>query len=233
MTPDEFRRVTEVTYLGQVHGTRAALHYMVPRDRGVIVQVGSALAYRSIPLQSAYCGAKAAIRGFTDSVRCELQHDKSHVHITMVQMPALNTPQFGWTRSKMLRKAQPVPPIFQPEIAARAIEWASRHRRRELYVAWPTTKAIALGAKLCPSIGDWVLARSGYDDQETPEPRDVDAPDNLYAPVEQDRGAHGAFDDRAKARSPMLWAAMHRTALGVGLTLAAACGLGLALRHGV
>ncbi|HEY5241037.1 MAG TPA: SDR family oxidoreductase [Polyangiaceae bacterium] len=209
ITIEEFRRVTEVTYLGQVHGTMAALKRMLPRDRGTIVQVGSALAYRSIPLQSAYCGAKAAIRGFTDSIRCELGHDRSHVRITMVQMPALNTPQFGWTRNRMLHEAQPVPPIFQPEVAARAIVWASLHARRELYVAWPTVKAIVFGSKLAPAIGDRVLGRTGYEDQQTSEPRDRDAPDNLFAPVRADRGAHGAFDGRAKSRSPELWATTH------------------------
>jgi short-subunit dehydrogenase len=221
MTPDEFRRVTEVTYLGQVHGTMAALRYMVPRDRGVIVQVGSALAYRSIPLQSAYCGAKAAMRGFTDSVRSELRHDNRHVHITMVQMPALSTPQLGWTRGTMLRKTQPVPPALQPEVAARAIVWASQHRRRELHVAWPTINAIAL-AKLAPSMGDWVLARSGYDSLETPEPRDLEGPESILATVDQDRGARRSFDGRARSRSPLPWAATYRRVLRVAIALAAA-----------
>ena len=209
LTVDEFRRVTDVTYLGQVHGTMAALKRMLPRDSGCVVQVGSALAYRSIPLQSAYCGAKAAIRGFTDSIRCELLHDKSHVRITMVQMPALNTPQFGWTRNRMPRKAQPVPPIFQPEVAAKAIVWASLHRRRELYVGWPTVKAIVFGSKLAAGIGDRVLGRTGYEDQQTREARDPDAPDNLFHPVHTDPGAHGTFDARAKRQSFELWASTH------------------------
>jgi short-subunit dehydrogenase len=202
--PDEFRRVTEVTYLGVVNGTRAALARMRPRNRGTIVQVGSALAYRSIPLQSAYCGAKAAIRGFTDSIRTELRHDRSDVWITMVQMPALNTPQFGWVRSRLAHRAQPVPPIFQPEVAARAIVYAATHRRRELYVGWPTIKAIVFGAKLFPGIGDRVLGKSGYASQQTSEPRDANAPDNLFAPVPGDHGAHGAFDARAHETSVAL-----------------------------
>ena len=217
ITAEEFRRVTEVTYLGCVYGTMAALRRMRTRDAGAIVQVGSALAYRSIPLQSAYCGAKSAIRGFTDSLRCELRHEKSRVHLTMVQMPALNTPQFAWSKSRMPRKAQPVPPIFQPEVAARAIVWASRHRRRELYVAWPSVKAIVFGAKLAPAIGDEVLARTGYDAQQTNEPRDPAAPNNLFAPVPGDRGAHGSFDDRAKARSFGLWSALHKVPLAIAL----------------
>src|SRR5205814_5237582 len=166
MTPEEFRRVSEVTYLGFVYGTLAALKRMLPRDRGTIVQVGSALAYRSIPLQSAYCAAKHAIAGFTDSLRCELVHQKSKVHVTMVQMPALNTPQFGWVKSRLLHKAQPVPPIFQPEVAARAIYYAAHHpHRREYYAGWSTVKAI-FGNKLVPSLADHYLARTGYDSQQ-------------------------------------------------------------------
>jgi short-subunit dehydrogenase len=206
--PDEFRRVTEVTYLGVVNGTRAALARMRRRDRGTIVQVGSALAYRSIPLQSAYCGAKAAIRGFTDSLRTELWHDKSRVWLTMVQMPALNTPQFEWVRSRLPRRAQPVPPIFQPEVAAKAIVYAATHRRREMYVGWPTVKAIVFGAKLFPWIGDRVLARMGYEAQLTNESRDPDAPDNLFAPLSGDHGAHGTFDSRAHEVS-LEWLATH------------------------
>lgn len=164
MTPADYRRVTDVTYLGFVHGTLAALHRMLPRDRGIIVQVGSALAYRGIPLQSAYCAAKHAIQGFMESVRCELIHDRSHVKITMVQMPALNTPQFTWSKSRMPRKAQPVPPIYQPEVAAEAIVWAAHHYRREWYVGGPTALVIA-GNKLDPSLGDRYLARRGYDSQ--------------------------------------------------------------------
>ncbi|MGH7434094.1 MAG: SDR family oxidoreductase [Polyangiaceae bacterium] len=220
--PDEFERVTRVTYLGAVNGTRAALARMRPRGRGKIVQVGSALAYRSIPLQSAYCGAKAAMRGFTDSLRCELRHDGSGIEITMVQLPAMNTPQFGWVRSRLPRRAQPVPPIFQPEVAARAIVWASTHRRREVYVGWPTVKAIVLGAKLFPSMGDEYLARTGYASQQTPEPSEA-RPDNLFAPVAGDHGAHGGFDVGAKATSFELALSIHRGAVAAasGAVLAA------------
>ena len=222
VTAEEFRRVTEVTYLGTVHGTQAALLAMLPRDRGTIVQVGSALAYRGIPLQSAYCGAKHAIQGFTESLRTELFHDRSGVRVTMVQLPALNTPQFDWSRSKMPRRAQPVPPIYQPEVAAAAIEWASRHRRREVYVG-ATTVATILADKLAPGILDRYLGRTGFDSQQTDEPDDPNRPDNLVAPLEGDRGAHGRFDGRAHGRSPQLWATTHRGAIAaVG---AAALGL--------
>src|ERR687886_164259 len=195
MTAEEFRRVTEVTYLGYVYGTMAALKWMLPRDRGTIVQVGSALAYRGIPLQAAYCGAKHAIQGFTESLRAELLHDGSGVKVTMVQLPALNTPQFGWTRSRLPSKAQPVPPIYQPEVAAEgeAIFWPPHHDRRELYVGL-STSIVLLGNKLAPGLGDRYLARTGYDSQQTGEPRDPALPDNLWEPVdaERDYGAHGA-----------------------------------------
>jgi len=161
------------------------------------VQVGSALAYRSIPLQSAYCGAKAAIRGFTDSVRCELRHQHSGIDLTMVQLPAVNTPQFEWVRSRLPNRAQPVPPIFQPEVAAEAIVRAALHPRREVWLRWPTKKAIVFGAKLFPRIGDAYLARHGVAAQQTDEPRDPMAPDNLFEPVSGDHGAHGTFDERA------------------------------------
>ncbi len=200
MTPEEFRRVTEVTYLGTVHGTMAALARMIPRDRGLVIQVGSALASRSIPLQSAYCGAKHAIRGFTDSVRCELIHDRSRVRVTMIQMPALNTPQFGWVKSRLSNKAQPVPPIFQPEVAADAIHWASRHYKRELYVGGSTVMAM-LGNKLFPGLLDLYLGRTGYRSQQTDEKEDPKRPDNLWQPVPGDPGAHGAFDSRASPGS--------------------------------
>jgi hypothetical protein len=209
MTADEFRRVTEVAYLGYVYGTMAALRRMLPRDRGHIVQVGSALAYRGIPLQAAYCGAKHAIQGFTESVRCELIHDGSRVKITMVQMPALNTPQFGWVKSRLPRKAQPVPPIYQPEIAAEAIYWAAHHDRRELYVGLSTAIVIA-GNKLAPGLGDRYLGQTGYDAQQTPEAADPAQPANLWEPVPGDHGAHGAFDDQATSRSPHLWLTTHR-----------------------
>jgi NAD(P)-dependent dehydrogenase (short-subunit alcohol dehydrogenase family) len=213
MTAAEFRRVTEVTYLGVVHGTLAALRRMRPRDRGVIVQVGSALAYRSIPLQSAYCAAKHAVVGFTESLRCELFHDGSGVHVTLVHLPALNTPQFDWVRSRLPHRAQPVPPIFQPEVAARAIAWASEHaERKELWVAWPTVEAI-VGDRVAPGLLDRYLARTGYRSQQTDEPR-VPHPDNLYRPLPGDAGAHGRFDARAHSRSWELWFATHR---GAGL----------------
>ncbi len=215
MEPEEFRRVTEVTYLGVVYGTLAALRRMLPRDRGVIVQVGSALAYRGIPLQAAYCGAKHAIQGFCDSLWCELVHEKSRVHLTMVQMPAMNTPQFSWVKSRLPRKAQPVPPIFQPEVAARAIHWAAHHRRRELYVAMPTVEAI-VGNKIAPALLDRYLGRTGYDSQQTDEPADPHRPNNLWEPLPGDRGAHGTFDARATAKSTQLWATTHRAPLFAG-----------------
>jgi NAD(P)-dependent dehydrogenase (short-subunit alcohol dehydrogenase family) len=219
VTPEEFKRVTEVTYLGYVYGTRVALQRMLPRDRGTIVQVGSALAYRGIPLQAAYCGAKHAIQGFTESVRCELLHDRSKVWITMVQLPALNTPQFSWSRSKMARKAQPVPPIFQPEIAGDAIYFAAHHRRRQLFVGMPTVISI-VGNEIAPGLGDRTLARTGFDSQQYDGADDPGRPDNLFAPLDddQDRGTHGTFDERARARSPQLWASMHRR---LGLAVAA------------
>jgi len=216
MRAEEYKRVTEVTYLGVVHGTLAALKRMLPRNRGVIVQVGSALAYRSIPLQSAYCAAKHAVAGFTDSVRCELIHDKSRVRLTMVHMPALNTPQFGWVKSRLIRKAQPVPPIFQPEIGAHAIYWAAHHHRREIYVGWPTAEAI-VGNKLAPGLLDHYLGRTGYDSQQTNRLENPFRRHNLWLPVPGDHGAHGAFDDRARARSSQLWANLHRMWLGLGL----------------
>jgi short-subunit dehydrogenase len=211
MTADEFHRVTEVTYLGYVYGTLAALRRMLPRDRGVIIQVGSALAYRGIPLQAAYCGAKHAIQGFTESLRCELFHDGSHVRVTMVQMPALNTPQFRWVKSRLPHKAQPVPPIFQPEVAAEAILYAAHHNRREVYVGWPTVKVI-VGNKLAAGLLDRYLARVGYSSQQTNEPADPNPKNNLWAPVDdqQDHGAHGVFDSRARDRSAQLWANTHR-----------------------
>jgi NAD(P)-dependent dehydrogenase (short-subunit alcohol dehydrogenase family) len=199
-TPEEFRRATEVTYLGSVWGTMAALRRMLPRDRGVIVQVGSALAYRGIPLQGAYCGSKHALQGFLESLRAELLHDRSNVRVTMVQLPAVNTPQFTWSRSKMPRRAQPVPPIFQPELAADAIVWAARNPRRELLVSWPTIKAV-VGNAVAPGFVDHYLAKHGYDAQQTDEPDDSDRPNNLFEPVPGNQGAHGPFDARARSRS--------------------------------
>jgi NAD(P)-dependent dehydrogenase (short-subunit alcohol dehydrogenase family) len=209
MTPEEFRRVTEVTYLGCVHGTLAALKRMVPRNRGTIVQIGSALSYRAIPLQSAYCAAKHAMRGFTDSLRCELLHQKSNVRVTMVQLPALNTPQFGWVKSRLPRKAQPVPPIFQPEVAAEAIHFAAHNSRREFYVGWPSVKAIVAN-KFIPGLLDHFLARTGYDSQQYDDREDPDRAHNLWQPVPGDHGAHGDFKDRAKSYSAQLWLSERR-----------------------
>jgi len=226
---DEVRRVTEVTYLGTVNGTLAALRRMRPRNRGTIVQVGSALAYRAIPLQAPYCGAKFAIRGFTDALRSELLHDRSRVHVTMVQMPALNTPQFDWCRTRMPRTPRPVPPVFQPEVAAEAIVFAAHHRRRELFVGGPTTKAIWLD-KFVPGLLDHYLARFGYSSQMSPTPVAPDRIDNLFQPVQGDRGAHGRFDGESRPVSVELWLATHR-ALGL-LALAGLAGMALALRRG-
>jgi NAD(P)-dependent dehydrogenase (short-subunit alcohol dehydrogenase family) len=228
MTAAEFRRVTEVTYLGYVYGTLAALHRMLPRDRGVIVQVGSALAFRGIPLQAAYCGAKHAIQGFTDSLRCELLHDRSHVRVAMVEMPALNTPQFGWVKSRLPGKPQPVPPIYQPEVAAEAVLWAAGHARTELEVGWPTVLAI-VGNKIAPRLADRYLAATGYDSQQTDEPVDPNRRDNLWDPVPGDHGAHGTFDERAHRNSLQLWMTTHRKQLAVGG--AAVAGVLLTLRR--
>ncbi|RPH57572.1 SDR family NAD(P)-dependent oxidoreductase [bacterium] len=229
MTAEEFRRVTEVTYLGYVYGTLSALRRMLPRDRGVIVQVGSALAYRGIPMQSAYCGAKHAVQGFCDSLRSELLHDGSNVRVTMVQMPALNTPQFGWVKSRLPRRAQPVPPIFQPEVAARAILWATDHDRRELWVGWPTVKAIA-GNRVAPWYADRYLADNGVESQQYDGLEDPHRAHNLWEPVPGDHGAHGDFDDRATARSPQLWATTHRGLLALAGAGLAAAGVALAVR---
>ncbi|AGB33997.1 short-chain dehydrogenase/reductase SDR [Natrinema pellirubrum DSM 15624] len=214
MTAADYQRVTEVTYLGYVHGTQTALDRMRPRDDGTIVQVGSALAYRGIPLQSAYCGAKHAIQGFTESVRTELLHEDCDVQLSMVQMPAMNTPQFEWTKSRLPRQPQPVPPIYQPEVAARAIVWAVDNSRDELWVGWPTLKAI-LGNRLIPRRLDRYLARSGYDSQQTDEPVDPDRRHNLHEPLAGDYGAHGPFDERAHDRSIQLWISMHRRTLAL------------------
>lgn len=226
ITAAEFKRVTEVTYLGYVHGTLAALKRMLPRDRGTIVQVGSALAYRAIPLQSAYCAAKHAIKGFTESLRTELLHDKSNVNVTMVNLPAVNTPQFSWSRSKLPREPQPVPPIFQPEVPARAIYHASQHPRRKQYdVAFPTLKAV-VGEKVAPGFADRYLARNGYQAQQTDKPVSPDRRDNLYTPVPGDHGAHGAFDDRSRPYSWEAFLSRHRiipvlaSGLLAGVTLA-------------
>ncbi|HYX77885.1 MAG TPA: SDR family oxidoreductase [Solirubrobacterales bacterium] len=227
--PGEFARTTEVTYLGVVWGTMAALRRMRPRDRGVVVQVGSALAYRGIPLQSPYCGAKHAIKGFTESVRCELLHDGSPVQVNMVQLPALNTPQFEIGRTKMDRSPQPVPPMYQPEVAAEAIVWASEHRRREIQVAAPTVEAI-LANKLFPGLLDRYLARTGFDSQLTDERLDGEREGNLFAPVPGDHGTRGRFSD-ARGRSVLLELAEHRRALLGVAGLAALSALGAAARR--
>ena len=226
--PEEFKRVTEVTYLGYVYGTRAALRRMLPRDRGTVVQVGSALAYRGIPLQSAYCGAKHAIQGFTESVRCELFHDRSHVRIAMVQLPALNTPQFEVVLSRLPQKSQPVPPVYQPEVAARAIVWAAGHSRREVW-AGASTAATIVANSVVPGLLDRYLARTGFRSQQTGEPADPDRPANLWEPVPGDRGAHGAFDPRSHGQSAQLWATTHRGLLAAAVGLAGAA-VGLSRR---
>jgi NAD(P)-dependent dehydrogenase (short-subunit alcohol dehydrogenase family) len=195
--PEEFKRVTEVTYLGQVHGTMAALRHMRARNQGTIVQVGSALSYRAIPLQSAYCGAKFAVRGFTDALRSELRHDGSNIRLTMVQLPAVNTPQFDWARSRLPRQLQPVPPIFQPEAIAKEIVRAARDAPRELWIGRPALKAI-FGTMLLPLLGDKILASEGYSGQMNSQPAQPDRPDNLFEPVRSDPGARGRFDASAR-----------------------------------
>jgi hypothetical protein len=228
ITPEEFKRATEVTYLGTVYGTMAALKRMYPRNRGTIVQVGSALAYRSIPLQAPYCGAKHGIAGFTDSVRTELLHEKKNIHITMVQLPAMNTPQFSWCRTKLPRHPQPVPPIYQPEVAADAIVWAAHQRRREVWVGAPTVAAIE-GQKVAPGMMDHYLASNGYDSQQTDQSVEPNRPDNLFHSLPGDWGPHGIFDERAHKHSPQTWATMHRNWLIAGLGLAGAAGAAIAM----
>ncbi len=233
VSDDEFRRTTEVTYLGYVYGTKAALNRMLPRNRGAIVQVGSALAYRGIPLQAAYCGAKHAIQGFTESLRCELLHDGSRVRVTMVQLPAVNTPQFNWVLSRLPRKPQPVPPIYQPEVAASAIVYAADHPVRREYWVGGSTVGTLLANKVAPGLLDRYLARTGYSSQQTGQPRDPDRPANLWQPADSpnghDYGAHGRFDPRAKQRSFQLWASQHHgllaastAVLGAGVIAGAA-----------
>jgi NAD(P)-dependent dehydrogenase (short-subunit alcohol dehydrogenase family) len=224
IAPAEFRRVTEVNYLGYVYGTMSALRRMKPRNRGVIVQVGSALAYRGIPLQSAYCGSKHAIQGFHEAVRCELLHERSRVRVTMVQMPAVNTPQFSWVRSRLPHHAQPVPPIFQPEVAARAVLYAADHpRRREYWVGASTAATLAANA-IAPGLLDRYLARTGYSSQQTDTPRNPEQPENLFTPADdtsgRDFGAHGIFDDQARDRSAQLWASQHHRTLGAAAVAA-------------
>jgi NAD(P)-dependent dehydrogenase (short-subunit alcohol dehydrogenase family) len=219
--PDEYRRVTEVSYLGFVYGTMAALRYMKERDHGAIVHVGSALAYRGIPLQTAYCGAKHAIQGFHEALRCELLHERSNVHVTMVQMPAVNTPQFSWVLSRLPRQAQPVAPIYQPEMAARAVVFAADHpHRREYWVGSSTALTLAANA-IVPALLDRYLAKTGFSAQQTDQPVDPDRPANLWDPADgsagRDFGSHGQFDDRAHGTDPQLWASHHHPVVGVGL----------------
>jgi NAD(P)-dependent dehydrogenase (short-subunit alcohol dehydrogenase family) len=234
ITPEEFRRVTEVSYLGFVHGTTAALARMRPRDRGVIVQVGSALGERSIPLQSAYCGAKHAINGFTSSLRCELLHEKSGIHVTVVQMPAVNTPQFSWVRSKLPRHPQPVPPIYQPEVAARGVIYAADHPRRRQYFVGASAAATILANRVAPALLDRYLAKTGFDSQQTSEPESPRAPQNLWKPVDnspgEDYGAHGEFDDKAHPRSAQLLLSHHPVAATAAGAATAAVGVALAGR---
>ncbi|GGL92015.1 SDR family oxidoreductase [Nakamurella endophytica] len=234
--PDEYKRVTEVSYLGFVYGTMAALRHMTPRDRGTIVQVGSALAYRGIPLQTAYCGAKHAIQGFNEALRCELLHERSNVHVTMVQMPAVNTPQFSWVLSRLPRQAQPVPPIYQPEWVARAVLHAADHpKRREYWVGSSTAGTLAANA-LAPGLLDRYLGRTGYRSQQTGTATDGERPANLWDPADgpdgKDYGSHGIFDKRAVATDPQLWASQHHGVLVglAGAVLAGAVGLRLARR---
>jgi short-subunit dehydrogenase len=212
----EFKRCTEVTYLGTVHGTMTALRCMRPRRSGIIINVGSALAYRSIPLQAMYCGAKSAIRGFTDSLRSELIHDRAGISLCMVHLPAVNTPQFDWALNKLGRRAQPVPPIYQPEVPARAIVFAAFHPRREIWVGFPTVVAI-LANRIAPGLADRYLAGSGYTGQMTNEPKPADAPANLFAPVPGDVGAHGRFGREARNESWEMFTSRHRDALAVGV----------------
>ncbi len=225
--PDEYRRATEVTYLGMVWGTRAALKRMVPRDRGSIVQVCSAMSYRGIPLQSPYCGAKAACKGFTESILTELIHHKSKVRVSMIQLPGLNTPQFTWGRTKLPKQTMPVPPIYQPEIAADAIHHAAHHKRRQIYVGYPTVMNI-FGERVAPWILDRYLAKIGYKKQMTDHDLDPQGHDNLFEPVEEDRGAHGPFDDQAHSFSPQYELAKRRGLVLAGLGAAAALGVSVA-----
>jgi hypothetical protein len=209
MTSDEFKRVTEVTYLGTVYGTQAALKRMLPRNKGSIVFVGSALAYRGIPLQSAYCGAKHGIQGFYDSLRSELMHDKSNIKTCMVQLPGVNTTQFGWVLSRLPNQPKPMGKVYQPEVAAKAIVFAAAHNRREILVGYPTYEAI-IGNKIAPWLGDYVLSRNGYDGQQTDDAVDSERKSNVWEPVAEDRGAHGPFNDIAAKKSHMLWISMNR-----------------------
>lgn len=215
MTTEEYQRVTDVSYLGTVYGTLAALRYMRPRNRGSIIQVGSALAYRGIPIQSAYCAAKFAVRGFTDSVRVELMYEKSAIQLTMVQLAAFNTPQFEWARHRLNAEPKPLAPIFQPELAAKAIVWCASHRRRELYVGFPALKTI-VGNKLFPGLADRMARDQAVDGQKDKDlPPQASRPGNLFEPVRRDMGTHGRFDDEAKGVSWQLLMTLYRVPLCV------------------
>jgi NAD(P)-dependent dehydrogenase (short-subunit alcohol dehydrogenase family) len=218
ITPEEFKRVTDVTYLGQVYGTMSILKRMMQRNYGSIILVGSALAYRGIPLQSAYCGAKHGILGFYDSLRCELLHQKSNVTVCMVQLPAMNTTQFAWVLSKLPNKPRPMGKVYQPEVAARAILFAAEHKRRSIWVGFPTYEAI-LGNKIAPWYADWVLARTGFDGQQTKEPADPNRKNNVWQPVDEDRGPYGDFKNIAKDHSFTLWLSMNRAWVRIFLLL--------------
>ncbi len=228
LSAEEFRRGTEVTYLGQVHGTMAALRRMRTRNRGTIVNIGSALAYRAIPLQSVYCAAKYAARGFFDALRSEILHDRLDVHLTMVHLAAMNTPQFDWARNKMHHRPQPVPPIFQPEVAARAIHFAATHRRREIWVGFPTVKAIIAG-RLAPGLLDRYLASAGYSGQLTHADKPPNSPDNLFEPAQGEWAAHGRFDSRSRPRSWEMWTSRHRDVVTAAALLLGTAGLARAL----
>jgi NAD(P)-dependent dehydrogenase (short-subunit alcohol dehydrogenase family) len=229
--PEEFRRATDVTYHGTVWGTRAALRRMLPRDSGTIVQVGSAMAYQGIPLQSPYCGAKHAIKGFVDSIRCELRNRGSAVHVTMVQLPGLNTPQFDHCRSKMPRHPMPVPPVYQPEVAADAVHWAAGHRRRQVYVGIPTVYTV-WGSKFAPLAAELYLARTAVDGQQTEgPPTATNREGNLMRPPDEDPGAHGSFDEMAHGHSAVWWMSRHRAAIGGALAAGAASGAARLLAH--
>ncbi|MBR0551533.1 SDR family oxidoreductase [Stakelama marina] len=233
MTMEDYERVTKVTYLGQVHGTYAALKRMMPRNKGSVVLVGSALAYRGIPLQSAYCGAKHAIQGFHDSIRAELFHAKSDVHVSMVQLPGVNTPQFDWIRTNMPMQPKPASPPYQPEIPARAIHYAAHHKRKSVKVGWPTLEAI-WGDRFASPLLDRYLGATAFKGQQGKQPVSADRKDNLYEPVAGDHGAHGRFDDTAKTSSPQLWLTMHRNQIGLGAVaglVAGAAGLFLSQRR--
>jgi len=235
ISPAEFARITEVTYLGFVNGTRAALSRMKPRNSGTIVQVSSALAYRGIPLQTAYCGAKHAVQGFTEALRCELLNDHSRVRLTGVVMPAVNTPQFSWVINRLPRKPRPVPPIYQPEVAAQAVLYAAEHPRRREYWVGGSTVLTLLANRVAPGLLDRYLGRFGVSSQYTSDDTKPGDGGNLWRPADgsrgHDYGAHGRFDDDAHARSIQVWASQHRPGLAVAAAAAAAAGLWLARRR--